>query len=382
MRALIVGGGIGGLSAAIGLRSAGIEVEVLEKIDDPAKAQVGGGFHVWANGFRALQELGLEDRAREIGAVLERTEFRSWRGSELAVWPLEEISREVGATDLGVSRSDLQRMLYDAADAGTIRSGAELTAFSDDGAGVTATLADGGEDRADFLVGADGLRSTVRARLLGKEEPDYAGYIQWQTATDEGADLLERGLERITFGPGLRTVVHHVGGGKLFWAGAIYGPESGAGAPPRRREMLLERFRGWPPPIEAAIESTPEEAIVGLPVYDRKPVKRWGTGRVTLLGDAAHPMTTNTGQGGNQAILDAVALARSLRSEPDVETALRRYEQRRIADTMPLVKRSRQAANWNAWSDPVRSRLRDFILGKALPGPGLRELREKAAVEL
>lgn len=381
MRAIVAGGGIGGLCTAIALDRAGIEVSVFEKAADPMTTQVGGGFHIWGNAVRALRELGLEECAAEIGAPIERTEFHSWRGRRLAVWPLAEIAREAGAADWGVTRGRLLAMLYGQVAPGTVTPGMELTEFWDDGEGVTAKFSNGSEERADFLVGADGLRSAVRAGLLGKREPDYAGYTQWQTTTDRANGLLERGTEQITFGPALRTVVHHVGGGDLFWAAVTYGPESGGGKPAGRKRMLLERFSGWPAPITAAIENTPEEQIAGLPVYHRKPVKQWGKGRVTLLGDAAHPMTTNTGQGGNQAVEDAVVLAHALEGDQNVSGALRSYEVMRIARTTPLVKRSRQAAVMNAWSDPIRSTARDLMMRVGLPGPALRELRQTVAVE-
>lgn len=379
MRALVVGGGIGGVSAAIALRRAGLEVDVFEKVGDPTRTQVGGGFHLWGNAVRAVRELGLEEKVRGIGATIERTEFHSSTGRQLAVWPVAEVSGAVGATDFGVSRAELQRTLHGSVGDGIVRSGAELTEFSQDEEGVTATFADGREERGDLLVGADGIRSTVRAQLLGAAPPDYAGYTQWQTVTAGPSDLIDHGTERVTFGRGLRTVVHHVGGGRLFWAAVTYGPEADAGRPPGRKEMLLRRFGSWPAPITEAIDGTPEEDITGLAVFDRQPVKRWGEGRLTLLGDAAHPMTTNTSQGGNQAIEDAVILARCLGEESDVAHALRRYEDQRIPRTSPLVKRSRSAARMNAWSDPVRCRFRDVLFSFALQRPALSELRETVA---
>ena len=352
---------------------------MFDKAADPVKSQVGGGFHLWANAVRALREIGLEESAQVIAATIVRTEFHSSTGKQLAVWPVAEVSGEVGATDLGVSRAELQKMLHEGVGGAAIRSGAELTGFSEDEGGVTASFADGREERGDLLVGADGLRSTVRAQLLGQVAPDYAGYTQWQTVTSEPSNLIEHGLERVTFGRGTRTVVHHVGGERLFWAAVTYGPESEAGRPPGRKEMLLRRFGSWPPPITQAIEGTPEDDITGLPIFDRKPVKRWGAGRVTLLGDAAHPMTTNTSQGGNQAIEDAVILARCLKEAAAVDRALRSYEEQRILRTSPLVKRSHQAARMNAWSDPVRCTFRDILFSKAMPGPALKELRQTVA---
>src|SRR5205823_5053091 len=150
----------------------------------------------------------------------------------------------------------------------------------------------------------------------------------------------------------------------------------------QRKAGLLEDFGGWPEPVPTAIEMTPEDEIVGLPIFDRKPVRAWGRGRVTLLGDAAHPMTTNTSQGGNLAIEDGVALARFLRGAQDPAAALRAYEERRIERTTPLVKNSRWVSDLNAWRDPLRVRLRDLMFSIGLPRKGVADLRRAVATPL
>jgi len=259
---------------------------------------------------------------------------------------------------------------------------AKLIDFADDSEGVTVRFEDGREERGEILVGADGLRSVVRSKLLGSQEPDYAGYVQWQTLISGAEDLFPRGVERLTFGPAARTVMHHVGAGRLFWACVIYCPIENGGKPGGRKARLLEQFRSWPEPIPAAIDATPEEQIVGLPIFDRKPVANWGRGRVTLLGDAAHPMTTNTSQGGNQAIEDGVLLGRLLGGAKDPAGALRTYEQRRIARTTPLVKNSRLISNMNAWGDPIRVGVRDIMFTVVVPRKGLSELRKAVAAPL
>lgn len=251
-----------------------------------------------------------------------------------------------------------------------MQTNSRLVEFEDDGRGVTARFADGREERGDVLVGADGLRSVVRSKLLGPAGPDFTGYVQWQTLADGAAGLLPDGVERITFGPGSRTVLHQVGGGRMFWACVVYGAATNGGQPAGRKAQLLRQFGDWPAPTPALIEMTPEEQIVGLPVYDRKPVKQWGRGRVTLLGDAAHPMTTNTSQGGNQAIEDGVLLGRMLggagAAAGDPSPVLRAYEARRIERTTPLVTNSRFISDLNAWRDPVRVRLRDALYSVVL----------------
>jgi 2-polyprenyl-6-methoxyphenol hydroxylase-like FAD-dependent oxidoreductase len=383
MRVLVVGAGIGGLTAFVALRSAGVDVAIFDQAAQAGSTMVGGGFHVWPNGVRALRELELDGSVRKLGAPIELTEYYSYTGRKLAQWPVGEIARSLDAFDVGIGRAELIGMLLEAAGPEHVRTDAKLVGFEDGPRGVSARFVDGREERGDVLVGADGLRSVVRAKLLGPVDPDFVGYVQWQTLIEGLHELVPEGVEQITFGPGSRTVIHRVGGDRLFWACVTYGASTDGGRPAGRKARLLERFKGWPGPIATAIDATPEEQITGLPVFDRKPVKSWGRGRVTLLGDAAHPMTTNTSQGGNQAIEDGVLLGRLLRGlENDPTRALRDYEQRRIERTTPLVKNSRFISNMNAWQDPLRVRLRDTMWAMALPRKALNDQRKAVAKPL
>jgi 2-polyprenyl-6-methoxyphenol hydroxylase-like FAD-dependent oxidoreductase len=383
MRVLVVGAGIGGLTAYVALRAAGVDAAIFDQAEQAGATMVGGGFHLWPNGIRALREVGLDGTARGLGAPIERTEYYSSTGRKLAQWPVGEIARSLGAFDVGIGRKELIELLFSAAGAEHVQTGAKLVAFDDDGGGVTARFADGREERGDVLVGADGLRSVVRAKLLGAVEPDFVGYVQWQTLIEGGHDLLPDGVERVTFGPGSRAVMHRVSDGRLFWACVLYGAATDGGRPPGRKARLLQLFKDWPDPIPAAIDATPEEQISGLPIFDRKPVESWGRGRVTLLGDAAHPMTTNTSQGGNQAIEDGVLLGRMLGGvERDPTGSLRAYEQRRIARTTPLVNNSRFISNMNAWRDPLRVRLRDNLWAVMLRTKALSDQRKAVATPL
>ena len=380
---IVIGGGIGGLATARSLQRAGVAVRVYERAPDLSRVQVGGGFHLWTNAMRALRELGLDDRAGEIGAPIERTEYRTKQGELLALWPVGELAREHGVPDLGVNRRDLHRMLAESLDEGTVELGRELTDFREEGDGVVARFADGSQARAAALVGADGLRSRVRAALHGPEAPRFAGYTQWQTTMEDPGDLLSAGTEQVVFGPASRAILHHVGGGELFWAGVIYGPEGGAmDQREGRKQRLLEHFLDWRSAIAAAIADTPEERIVGLDIYDRPPAKAWGTGRTTLVGDAAHAMTTNLSQGGCQALEDSVVLGRCLGGGGDVPTALRTYERRRIPRTRALVKRSRRVSEVGAWQRPAACAARNRVLGQVLSGPGLADHRKFVAAPL
>ncbi|HEX2233457.1 MAG TPA: NAD(P)/FAD-dependent oxidoreductase [Thermoleophilaceae bacterium] len=383
MRVLVVGGGIGGLSAIIALRASGLDAVAFEQRADVSKTMVGGGFHLWPNSMRVLEELGLGDRARAAGHEIRQTEFHNSRGKTLATWAVDELAREFGGGNVGIARSDLQRMLFEAADDDAVIAGARLVSYEEDEAGVVARFEDGREERGDVLVGADGSRSVVRRLVLDDGGPDYAGYVQWQTVVEDREGLLPEGHERITFGPGTRTVMHAVGNGRVFWACVLYAPESEAGPSPGRKQRLLEIFGDWPAPIGTAIERTPEEQIDGLPVYERRPQKKWGAGRVTLLGDAAHAMTTNTSQGGNMAIEDGLALARRLKAgAEDPQAALREYERVRYARTTPLVKQSHFFAWLGAWDGVVRPRIRDRMMAFVVPRKGLKDLRAAVAAQV
>ena len=156
-RVILIGGGIGGLAAAIALRRSGIEAVVFERETDVLKIQVGGGIHLWTNAMRALQELGLADRIADIGVPIERTEFRTRGGRLLATWPVGEIAHEFGLQDFGISRAELQQLLVESQGDGVVRTGLICTGFEQDASGVTARFSDGSEERGSALVGADGL---------------------------------------------------------------------------------------------------------------------------------------------------------------------------------------------------------------------------------
>jgi 2-polyprenyl-6-methoxyphenol hydroxylase-like FAD-dependent oxidoreductase len=379
-RALIVGGGIGGLATAHSLVSQGIDAVVFEQVDDVRKIQLGGGFHIWTNAARALQRLGLYDQVQAIGAPLDVTEYRTASGRLLTSWPVADVARENGVVDVGVSRQDLQALLVDALGGDRIQLGAKCTGFEQDCDGVRLSFSDGREERGSLLIAADGLRSTIRAQIHGAHEPRYAGYTQWQSLiADEGYPLPARD-ERVLFGPGARAVLHRVGGDRLFWAAVLYGEEDGPEAQ-AGKEALLERFTDWQEPVAAAIAATPQEGIARLQIYDRKPLSSWGTGRVTLLGDAAHPMTTNLSQGACQTLEDAVALARCLREREDIGAALRSYEQTRIRRTSPIVKQSRRIARVGSLRQPLVCALRNRMTALTLGGPVLKAHRRFVAVE-
>jgi 2-polyprenyl-6-methoxyphenol hydroxylase-like FAD-dependent oxidoreductase len=338
-KVLIVGGGIGGLTAAIALRKAGIEAVVFEQAPRLQDVQSGGGLLVWNNGMRALREIDLHEQAQAAAAVLDVTTFNSYRGDLLATWPIEKVEQELGVPTVGVVRGDLHKVLADALGEETIQVGAHYESFSTADGGVVVRFSDGREERGAALIGADGVRSTVRKDLLGQRDLRPPGYWGIQAVVEFEHPLARKGTFATYWGPGSRFAYHHVGGNRLYW----FAVEDGEGTEPaaERIQTVRERLKSWPEPVASIISATPDDEIAVMDIADAKPVKRWGTGPTTLLGDAAHPILPNLGQGTSQALEDAVVLARALRDEPDVVTALRSYEDRRAPRTTGLVKFSR-----------------------------------------
>jgi 2-polyprenyl-6-methoxyphenol hydroxylase-like FAD-dependent oxidoreductase len=355
--ALIIGGGIGGLAAAIALRRAGIQATVYERADEIRA--VGAGLALWANAVRALGRLGLGDAVRAIGVPEASGAVHSWRGETLIPMSSRDLEHKLGEISIVVHRAELQAILQGALDDDAVRLGARCTGFTQSRDGVTAQFADGTTASGDLLIGADGLHSAVRAQLFGARPPRYAGYTAWRAIAPFDHARLTPGE---TMGRGARFGMAPVGGGQAYWYATFNTPEGGRDSEGQRKPTLLELFRGWHSPIEALIEATDEAAILRNDIYDRDPLPYWSVGRVTLLGDAAHPMTPNLGQGACQALEDAVVLADVLKEGGDVVAALRAYQSRRIERTAALVRQARQVGAVGQWSNPLACRLRDALM--------------------
>lgn len=366
MKAVVIGAGIGGLSAAVALRNAGVETAVFERARE--LKEIGAGLSLMANATRALNGLGLADALRGIGVPVGVAEIRTWQGEVLSRIPVWRLGEKVGVPSAAVHRADLQGALLRELGDGAVRMGAACVGFEQEGGGVRAFFADGTEERADLLVGADGLRSTIRQGLLGDGTPRYAGYTAWRAVVAPGDGLVPAGEAWEVWGRGVRFVCTQIGRGRVYWAATKNAPEgerdATAGA---AKDAALGLCAGWFEPVGELIAATEKTAILRTDIYDRDPVrKRWGEGRVTLLGDAAHPMTPDLGQGACQAIEDAVALVGCLKEREDPEAALELYEARRTRRTAAIVRGSRRTGRIAQLQNPLACRLRDAAL-KASP---------------
>lgn len=372
MKALIIGAGIGGLAAAIGLRRAGIEVQVFDQAD--LFGELGAGLALWPNAVKALRQLGLADSIRSISVLEASGGIRTPRGALLTSATSLDLERTFGAPTLVMHRAEVHAVLLQALGREHVQLGSRCLGFEQNAEQVVARFDGGARVAGDLLVGADGLRSVVRAQLHGERPPRYAGYTAWRAVLPFDHQRL---LPGETWGAGTRFGNAPLSDNRVYWFATTNVPEG-----QRNREgeqaALLGIFRGWHAPIEQLIAATPNSAILRHDIYDRPVLRRWGSGRVTLLGDAAHPMTPNLGQGACQAIEDAVVLMKLLQSGGDTAAALRTYEAQRMRRTAWLVAQSRRIGAVGQWQSPLGVAARDLML--KLAGPRLQDQQLKRVI--
>jgi len=338
MKALIAGGGIGGLAAGIALRQAGLEVQVFERSRE--LREIGAGLMIWPNGTRALQALGVEARALTVQQI----DLRHWRGRHLMTIPAGTISERYGSDVAFVHRADLQAALARTFGRDGLYLGADVCAFTEDGSRVQANLRDGTAATGDLLLGADGLRSVVRRQLLGDGEPAYLGSTIWRGIVGSEGIGLPRGHGINWVGRGSEFLAFYLNDDRIYWACVTKEPQADGPGPGGNKEDVLECFGDWAEPVPALIAATDGGTILRNDMYDRPPARRWSRGHVTLVGDAAHPMTPNQGQGACQALEDAVALGECLKRSFDLTEAFDLYERRRLRRANRVVTMSRQAS--------------------------------------
>jgi 2-polyprenyl-6-methoxyphenol hydroxylase-like FAD-dependent oxidoreductase len=365
-KALIIGGGIGGLSAALALQQAGIEVKVFERIN--VLQDVGAGLTLWTNAIRVLQRLGLTDVLQGIAAPYTRATIRSRHGEILSETPVRVLAEKFGVASVAVHRADFQAALLKAVGEEVVQFGTRCLGCYQDKAGVCIQLADGQQVCGDVLIGADGIHSFVRTQLFGDIQPRFAGYIAWRGVAQFTAK--ETAFE--SWGRGQRFGYVPLTQGRVYWFATrnVSQSEEAAG----RKRALLTLFQGWHEPIEAAIEATEEEAILYNDISDLKSLPHWGKGCITLLGDAAHAMTPNLGQGACQAIEDALMLAWCLQHFQNTEDALCAYEQRRIKRVDTIVRQSRMIGWIGQWENPFACGIRTLLLRVTPPDILMKQL--------
>jgi salicylate hydroxylase len=377
MRVLIVGAGIGGLTAALALRQAGFDVHVYEQAS--VLREVGAGVAISPNAVKVLHQLGLAEALRAFGVVSHSMDSRDWQSGALLgrVLLAEAAVERWGAPFYHLHRADLHDALRVALGDASITLGARCVAVEQRHNVATARFADGRDAKGDLLVGADGIHSVVREHVAGPDRPIWSRQISWRGLAPAKVGH-ELGLEvrhHSFWGPRTQFVCFYVAAGRLLnWVGNTQSDDdwqAESWSARGDRDEVLRLFAGWHPQVQALIVGT--EQVFKWALFDRPPLATWTRERVTVLGDAAHPMLPYMAQGASQSIEDAFVLAHCLAADRhDPGRAIEVYAARRRDRTAAVQTASRDAGRLVRLTDPTEVLARNTQLAQNPEAPVAR----------
>lgn len=355
-KAIIIGGGIGGISAAIALKRGDFDVTVFERA--PTIQEVGSAIPLWTNALNALRKLGVTDAIQMLGEEVNTAKISTWKGDILVDTTHVKSLRRLGTVSMVVHRAELLDTLLAALGEEHVQLGATCVGFSQDETGIDAHFEDGTQAHGDFLIGADGIHSVIRSTWFPEARPRYAGYTCWRGI----AHIDRKGLETWAWGKGYQFGIAPMTLGRAYWFAQKYAPAGEHEEAGKRKCDITDLFGDWHDPVPAVIEATQEHDILRNDVYELPHLRYWSNGRVALLGDAAHAMTPNLGQGGCLAIEDAVVLADCLSSEADTVRALKLYEKRRRSRAQRVALFAQRIGQAVQFESPFLSGIRNTLL--------------------
>jgi 2-polyprenyl-6-methoxyphenol hydroxylase-like FAD-dependent oxidoreductase len=360
---IIIGGGIGGAATALALSRAGFNPVVYERTKE--LREVGAGIALWANATHILKDLGLLSEAMQAGYLTTNYQFNSQSGKKLVNIPVNGFELPV----IGIHRAELHQMLWRNLPNEKFILGETFERFERHNNQVHAYFASGLSVKGEALIGADGLRSRVRAIILGDEPPIYRNFKTWRGLTDYVPNRYCPGYIQEFLGCGKGFGFMMLGKGKMYWYAAAIAPVAQPDAFKGRKKELERMYQDWFPAIPELIAATDEANILTTHLYDRPPTQPWSQQNVTLLGDAAHPMLPTMGQGACTALEDASVVAKCLKQEPDPITAFQRYESLRFPRIKAIVEQSLQSGKMGELNNPLAVGLRNTfmkVMGSAI----------------
>ena len=343
MEIAIIGAGMGGLTTGIALKKFGHRVTIYEQAEQILP--VGAAISLWSNGVKCLNYLGLTEQVAKLGGQMNDLAYiDGLNGEVMTQFSLAPLIEEVGQRPYPVSRAELQNMLMDAFGRQDIQLGKKMVSIKDKGQHVEIGFQDGSTASAALLIGADGTHSMTRQYVLGKQvERRYAGYVNWNGLVEISEDLAPAQQWTTFVGEGKRASLMPVAEHRFYFFFDVPLP---AGLENQRSEykiLLKQYFSGWCSQVQRLIDSIDEQKTNRVEIHDIEPFTQFYKGRVVILGDAAHSTTPDIGQGGCQAMEDAVYLARALQINTlGLEDALKRYQNKRNERANELLLRARK----------------------------------------
>lgn len=376
---IIAGGGIGGLSAACGLARKGLPSIVLEQA--PKLGEIGAGIQIGPNAFHCFDYLGVGDKARETAVYIDHLRLMDAQtAQDITSIPLDAPFREFyGNPYAVVHRADLHGILLAECEASPLvdlRTGHMVVGYEQDGASVTLRLRDHDPIRGRLLIGAEGLRSPIRAQMIGDGEPRVSGHTTYRSVipTEQMPEDLRWNAATLWAGPKCHIVHYPLKGGAVYNLVVTYHrdvKEAIAGKPVSKADVA-QGFEHIHPKARQIIEHGDDWKLWVL--CDREPISNWVDGRVALLGDAAHPMLQYFAQGACMAMEDAVALAHCMGKADTDETALENYQQMRLVRTARVQMNSRLIGEYIYHPDDAKAAVRNHVMQSMSPQDWFEQL--------
>lgn len=354
MEIAIIGAGMGGVTTGIALKKFGHHVTIYEQTEQILA--VGAAISLWSNGVKCLNYLGLTEQVAKLGGQMDNLAYvDGLTGDVMTQFSLYPLIKEVGQRPYPVSRAELQNMLMDEFGREDIRLGKKMVALEDQVDQVKISFADGSVVYTDLLVGADGTHSITRAYVLDEQvERRYAGYVNWNGLVEISKELAPADQWTTFVGEGKRASLMPVADNRFYFFFDVplrVGLENDRS---QYQDLLKEYFTGWCPQVQNLIEQMDVQKTNRVEIHDIEPFTDFYKGRVVIVGDAAHSTTPDIGQGGCQAMEDAIYLARALQINTlGLEDALKRYQNKRNERTGEMVLRARKRCDVTHMKDKL-----------------------------
>lgn len=343
MEIAIIGAGMGGLTTGIALKKFGHRVTIYEQTEHILP--VGAAISLWSNGVKCLNYLGLTHQVARLGGQMDHLAYvDGLTGDVMTQFSLYPLIEEVGQRPYPVSRAELQNMLMDEFGRQDIKLGKKMLSLAEHNDMVTVRFADGTEIQTELLVGADGTHSLTRVYVLGDQvERRYAGYVNWNGLVEISSDLAPADQWTTFVGEGKRASLMPVSDNRFYFFFDVPLPVGLENDRNQYKKKLKEYFQNWCAPVQSLIDAMNEQQTNRVEIHDIEPFTDFYKGRVVIVGDAAHSTTPDIGQGGCQAMEDAIYLARALQINTlGLQDSLRRYQNKRNERTGEMVLRARK----------------------------------------